>query len=204
MTERDTYRTIEKPSEEILYKEKHSKFFGYAFPVTSEDEVKAHIEALRKQHRGAVHFCYAWQMGTEKTSSRANDDGEPTNSAGMPILGQIQHFKVTNVLVVIVRFFGGIKLGVGGLMSAYKIAAQMALDASEIVEKTIETEFVVHFGYPDMNKVMRIVRERNLSILSQEMGMDCKMVLSSRRRDAAKVEEAFEPLYEVKLEKLAK
>ncbi len=138
MEQKDTYKTLAKPSEEILFKEKNSKFYGYAFPVTNEDEIKNHLETLRKQHHGAVHFCYAFQIGTNKIQYRANDDGEPSNSAGMPIYGQIQSFGLTNVLVVIVRFFGGVKLGVGGLISAYRTAAQMALEESEIIEKTID------------------------------------------------------------------
>ena len=132
----DSFKTIAFPSEEILFKEKNSKFFGYAFPITSESEIKSLIEPLRKKHFNAVHFCYAFQTGTESIYFRANDDGEPSNSAGMPIYGQIQSFLITNVLVVIVRFFGGTKLGVGGLISAYKTAAQMTLEASTIIEKT--------------------------------------------------------------------
>ena len=140
---KDTYNTIALPSPEILYKEKNSKFFGYAFPVTNEEEIKTHLEQLRKQHHGAVHFCYAYQLGTESFTFRANDDGEPSNSAGMPIYGQIQSFDVTNILVVVVRFFGGIKLGVGGLISAYRTAAQMALEEAEIIEKTIDIHFLI-------------------------------------------------------------
>ncbi|HQW69201.1 MAG TPA: YigZ family protein, partial [Flavobacterium sp.] len=158
----DTYKTIEKPSEEILFKEKNSKFYGYAFPVTSEEEIKNHLDSLRKQHHGAVHFCYAFQLGTDKIQYRANDDGEPSNSAGMPIYGQIQSFGITNVLVVVVRFFGGVKLGVGGLISAYRTAAQMALEESQIIEKTIDVSFEISFDYKNMNKVMRVIKEKNL------------------------------------------
>ena len=141
-TEKDTYKTIAVASEEVLFKEKNSKFFGYAFPVTSEEEVKKILEHLRKEHFSARHWCYAYQIGTEKIQYRANDDGEPNNSAGMPIYGQIQSFEVTNILVVVVRYFGGIKLGVGGLISAYKNTAQMALENSEIVERTIDKHFI--------------------------------------------------------------
>ena len=112
---KDTYRTITKPSEEVLFKDKNSKFFGYAFPVKNEEEIKEHLEDLRKKHHAARHWCYAWQLGKEEYRYRANDDGEPSNSAGMPIYGQIQSFDVTNVLIVVVRYFGGVKLGVGGL-----------------------------------------------------------------------------------------
>src|SRR5690606_12375814 len=151
----DTYKTIDQPSEEVLFKEKNSKFFGYAFPVHSENEVKEILEQLKKQHYTARHWCYAYQIGTKTKIYRANDDGEPNNSAGMPIYGQIQSFDVTNTLVVVVRYFGGVKLGVGGLVTAYKTTTQMALEAWEIVEKTIDTHCFIHFDYKDMNMVMR-------------------------------------------------
>ncbi len=131
----DTYKTIEFPSDEILFKEKNSKFFGYTFPITQEAEAKIVLENLRKKHFGAGHFCYAFQIGIEKKYFRVNDDGEPTNSAGMPIYGQIQSFELTNILIVVVRYFGGIKLGVSGLISAYKNVAQLAVEASNSVEK---------------------------------------------------------------------
>lgn len=169
----DTYQTIAGESEEVLFKEKGSKFFGYAFPIENEDEVKPIIENLRKLHPHAVHFCYAYQLGTApKISYRANDDGEPSNTAGAPIYGQIQSFGVTNVLIVVVRIFGGTKLGVGGLIAAYRTTAQMTLEVCEIVEKTIDVEFLISFDYKNMNKVMRVIKERKLEITSQEMEMD--------------------------------
>jgi len=198
----DTYKTLASPSEEVLYKEKNSKFFGYAFPVASDDEVKSHLETLRKNHHGAVHFCYAWQMGTDRVAFRANDDGEPGNSAGMPILGQIQSFKLTNVLVVVVRFFGGVKLGVGGLMSAYKTTAQLALEASEVIERTIDLEFSIRFDYKNLNKVMRIIKEKNLKIKSQQMELNCDIVIAVRRREAESVKEIFSSLFEIQISDL--
>ena len=197
--ENDLYKTIDFPSEEVLLKEKNSKFFGYAFPVTSEEDVKENLERLRKEHFSARHWCYAYQIGTEKIQYRANDDGEPNNSAGMPIYGQIQSFEVTNVLVVVVRYFGGVKLGVGGLISAYKIAAQMALENSEIVERTIDKHFVISFGYANMNKVMRIIKEKNLQIVSQKMEMDCEIEISIRKKNVQNLLDTFENLYEIKL-----
>ena len=197
--EKDTYKTIATASEEVLYKEKNSKFFGYAFPVTNEEEIKKIIERLRKEHFSARHWCYAYQLGTEKIQYRANDDGEPNNSAGMPIYGQIQSFEVTNVLVVVVRYFGGVKLGVGGLISAYKIAAQMALENSEIVERTIDKHFIISFGYANMNKVMRIIKEKNLQIVSQKMEMDCEIEITTRKKNVQNVLDTFENLYEIKL-----
>lgn len=196
---KDTYNTIAFPSPEILYKEKNSKFFGYAFPVTNEEEIKTHLEALRKQHHGAVHFCYAFQLGTETIYFRANDDGEPSNSAGMPIYGQIQSFGLTNILVVVVRFFGGIKLGVGGLISAYRTSAQMALAEAEIIEKTIDVAFEVSFDYKNMNKVMRVIKEKNLNIVSQEMNESCKIIISTRKKNAEMVFDIFKNLFEIEI-----
>ena len=197
--EKDTYKTIATASEEVLLKEKNSKFFGYAFPVNTEEEIKEILERLRKEHFSARHWCYAYQIGTEKIQYRANDDGEPNNSAGMPIYGQIQSFEVTNVLVVVVRYFGGVKLGVGGLISAYKITAQMALENSEIVERTIDKHFIISFGYANMNKVMRIIKEKNLQIVSQKMEMDCEIEISIRKKNVQNLLDTFENLYEIKL-----
>ncbi len=193
----DTYKTIAKPSEEILFKEKKSKFFGYAFPVENEEEVKDIIDALKKKHPGANHVCYAWQMGVEQPSYRANDDGEPNNSAGMPIYGQIQSFEVTNVLVAVARIFGGTKLGVGGLISAYRTGAQMALEASKIEERLIEDSFELSFEYSEMDKVMRILKQRQCNIVSQQMEMDCKIIVSIRKRDAKSLLKAFEGLHKI-------
>jgi len=194
---KDTYRTLDFPSEEILYKEKNSKFFGYAFPISSEDEAKTILESLRKQHSSAGHCCYAFQIGTDKIQFRANDDGEPSNSAGMPIYGQIQSFDVTNLLVAVVRYFGGVKLGVGGLISAYKISAQMALEASEIVEKTIDIHFIIKFDYKNMNKVMRVIKEKNLDIVSQKMEMSCEIEIKTRKKNAEMTFDIFSNLYEI-------
>ena len=198
-SENDTYKTISSASEEVLYKEKNSKFFGYAFPVSNEEEIKEHLDRLRKEHFSARHWCYAYQIGTEKIQYRANDDGEPNNSAGMPIYGQIQSFEVTNVMVVVVRYFGGVKLGVGGLISAYKTAAQMALENSEIVEQTINKFFTISFEYVHLNKVMRIIKEKNLQIVSQKMKMDCEIQISIRKKNVQNLLDTLENLYEIKL-----
>ena len=202
MNEKDTYKTILDPSPEILFKEKNSKFFGYSFPITSEEEVKPIIDNLRKQHFGAVHFCYAFQVGTDSILYRANDDGEPSNSAGMPIYGQIQSFDLTNVLVVVVRFFGGVKLGVGGLISAYRNAAQMALQESKIIEKTIDTHFLISFEYKNMNRVMRVIKEKNLTLISQKMEENCQIEISIRKSKSDAVFEILENLYEIEVKKI--
>jgi uncharacterized YigZ family protein len=199
---KDTYKTIANPSEEVLFKEKSSKFFGYAFPVSSQEEIKMYLEYLKKQHFGAVHFCYAYQIGTEKIEFRANDDGEPSNSAGMPIYGQIQSFELTNILIVVVRFFGGTKLGVGGLVSAYKTTAQMALEAASIIEKTIDVSFKITFDYKNINKVMRIIKEKKLNVISQKMELNCEIEISTRKKNAEEISDIFETLFEVFLIKL--
>ena len=206
----DTYQTIASESEEVLFKEKGSKFFGYAFPLENEDEVKPIIETLKKQHPHAVHYCYAYQLGTApKISYRANDDGEPGNTAGAPIYGQIQSFGLTNVLVVVVRFFGGTKLGVGGLIAAYKTTAQMAIEVSEIVEKTIDVHFLISFDYKNMNKVMRVIKEKKLDIISQEMEIDensglpiGKIVTKTRKKNAEIIFDIFDLMFEIDIKML--
>ena len=197
---KDTYKTLSCPSEEILFKEKNSKFFAYAYPILSEEEVNNHLEFLKKQHHSARHWCYAYQIGTEKITFRANDDGEPSNSAGMPIYGQIQSFELTNVLIVVVRYFGGIKLGVGGLISSYKIAAQMALEQAEIIEKTIDVHFLIVFDYKNMNKVMRVIKEKNLSIIAQKMEMNCKIEIATRKKNANMIYDIFSSMFEIEIQ----
>jgi uncharacterized YigZ family protein len=199
---KDTFKTIASPSTEILFKEKNSKFFGYAFPVTTEDEIKSILDKLRKKHFGAGHFCYAFQLGTETLFLRINDDGEPNNSAGMPIYGQIQSFGLTNILVVVVRFFGGVKLGIGGLISAYKTAAQMALEESIILEKTIDVHFQISFDYKNMNKVMRIIKEKNLEIISQQMKESCQIIIATRKKNAEIILDIFFNLFEIEIKKI--
>jgi uncharacterized YigZ family protein len=202
MDQKDTFKTISKPSEETLLKEKGSKFFGYSFPVETEEMAMVCLEGVREKHKNARHFCYAYQLGTDQIYFRANDDGEPSNSAGMPIYGQIQSFELTNVLVVVVRYFGGTKLGVGGLISAYKNSAKLSLEISEIVEKTIDSICEIGFEYKDMNKVMRIIKEKNFNIVEQQLELNCKIVVSVRKSLEKILESAFESLYEVKVKKV--
>ena len=199
---KDTYKTIAFPSSEILLKEKSSKFFGYAFPIESESAVKPIIESLRKQHPHAVHYCYAYQIGAEKIIYRTNDDGEPSNSAGAPIYGQIQSFSLTNILVVVVRIFGGIKLGVGGLITAYKTAAQMTLESSEIIEKTIDIHYLVSFDYKSINKVMRVIKEKNVEIVNQQMEMSCEIEIVTRKKNAEMIFDIFNSIFEIEIKPL--
>jgi uncharacterized YigZ family protein len=198
----DTYKTITKPSKEILFKDKNSKFFGYAFPVKSEEDIKSKIENLKKQHHSARHWCYAYQIGTEDFSYRANDDGEPNNSAGMPIYGQIQSFEVTNILIVVIRYFGGVKLGVGGLINAYKTAAQLALENSKIIKKTINLDYLIKFDYKNMNKVMRIIKEKQLKIVNQKLELNCEIHISVRKKDSQSTFKIFKNLFEIEIESL--
>ncbi|WP_349663939.1 YigZ family protein [Cellulophaga lytica] len=197
--EKDTYLTIDKPSPEILYKDRKSKFFGYVFPITTEDDVKPIIEKLKKQHHTANHVCYAWQLGTDTIRYRANDDGEPNNSAGLPIYGQIQAYDLTNVLVAVARIFGGTKLGVGGLISAYKTAAQIALDEAEIKKKIITKLYTLTFDYKDTNSVMRVIKQKKLDIVSQKLEANCTYVISVRKTKANEIFTIFNTMQYIKI-----
>ena len=198
----DFYKTITKPSVETLFKDRNSKFCGYAFPVKSEEAVKIFLEFLRKKHYSARHFCYAWQLGVESFRYRANDDGEPSNSAGMPIYGQIQSFELTNILVVSVRYFGGTKLGVSGLINAYRSSARLALESSIIEEKTIDIFFQLNFEYDLMSKVLRIIKENSILIQEQELEMNCELIIAVRKSNANKIFKIFEAFYKVQIKSL--
>lgn len=180
MTVEDTYKTILEPSEGI-FTEKRSKFIALAFPVRTLDEIKTLLDAHQKKYYDARHVCYAYMLGSERTNFRANDNGEPSGTAGKPILGQINSNELTDILVIVVRYFGGIKLGTGGLVVAYKAAAAEAIAAAAIIEKTVDEDVTVLFEYPFMNDVMRIVKEEEPEILDQSYDMDCSMTLRIRR-----------------------
>ncbi|MCH2032944.1 MAG: YigZ family protein [Tenacibaculum sp.] len=202
MEEKDTYKTLVNPSEETLFKDRNSKFFGYAFPVSTEDDIKNCLDELKKKHPNAGHHCYAWQLGTEKIRFRANDDGEPSNSAGQPIYGQIQAFDITNVLIVSVRYFGGTKLGVGGLINAYRTSAKMALEESDIVEKTIDVHFKITFGYDMMNKVQQVIKKNQLDILNQKLELNCEYIISVRKNESSAIFELFTNMFKVEIEEI--
>ncbi|TPE44616.1 IMPACT family protein [Pontibacter mangrovi] len=176
----DTYRTIEAPAEG-LYKEKGSKFIALAYPVYSEEEVKEVLAELRKKYYDARHHCYAYILGADQSRYRANDDGEPNHSAGDPILGQIRSAGLSNVLVVVVRYFGGTKLGVSGLINAYKVSTAEALAAAVVVEKHETALLQAHYAYPQMNDVMSLVKEHDLSVRDQQFELDCRLTLEVRR-----------------------
>ena len=176
----DTYKTILSRSESI-YTEKRSKFIAIALPVRTLSEVKDYLEEYQKKYYDARHVCYAYMLGAERKEFRANDNGEPSGTAGKPILGQINSKELTDVLVIVVRYFGGIKLGTSGLIVAYRTAAAQALEEAEVIEKTVDEEVTVIFEYPFMNDVMRIVKEEEPEILEQTYDMDCLMRLRIRK-----------------------
>lgn len=177
----DTYRTIEAPAEG-LYKEKGSKFIALAYPVFTEDEVKEVLAELRKKYYDARHHCYAYTLGADKSRYRANDDGEPNHSAGDPILGQIRSADLSNVLVVVIRYFGGTKLGVSGLINAYRTATADAIAHASIIEQYETTLLQAHYAYPQMNDVMSLVKDYDLQVRDQQFELDCKLTLEVRRK----------------------
>ncbi len=176
----DTFRTITSTSEGI-YTEKRSKFLAFAIPVESVDEVKDIVAEYQKKYYDARHVCYAYMLGAERTEFRANDNGEPSGTAGKPILGQINSNELTNILIIVVRYFGGIKLGTSGLIVAYRLAAAEAIAATEVIEKTVDEDISFIFEYPFMNDVMRIVKEENPQIIAQGYDTDCTMTLRIRK-----------------------
>ena len=179
----DTYKTIIAPTEGI-YKEKGSKFLSFAIPVSSADEVKEIVKNYRKEYYDSRHVCYAYMLGADRKEFRANDDGEPSGTAGRPILGQINSRELTDILVIVVRYFGGILLGTGGLVVAYKEATTDALDQAEVIEKTVDETISIVFDYVLMNEVMRIIKDTNAQISSQNFEDQCAMQLSIRKQDA--------------------
>ncbi len=176
----DTYRTI-KAASEGAYSEKRSKFLAFAMPVRSVEDVKQIVAEYQKKYYDARHVCYAYMLGAERKEFRANDNGEPSGTAGKPILGQINSNELTDILIVVVRYFGGVKLGTSGLILAYRLAAAEAIAAAEIVEKTVDEEVTFHFEYPFMNDVMRIVKEEEPQIVVQDFDNDCTMTLRIRK-----------------------
>ncbi|MBR4381103.1 MAG: YigZ family protein [Bacteroidaceae bacterium] len=176
----DTYKTISKQAEGT-YTEKRSKFLAFAIPVRTHDEIKEQLKFYEKKYYDARHVCYAYMLGHERNDFRANDNGEPSGTAGRPILGQINSFGLTDILIVVVRYFGGIKLGTSGLIVAYKAAAQEALSSAVIIEKTVDADISCNFEYPFLNDVMRIVKEESPEIISQDFDNDCRMTLRIRK-----------------------
>lgn len=186
----DTYRTLKSTSEGV-YKEKGSKFLAFAFPVNIEDEIKARLDEIRKEYYDARHHCYAWVLGADKSRYRANDDGEPSNSAGKPILGKLQSHDLSQVLIIVVRYFGGVKLGVGGLINAYRSAADDAIQNGVIVQRRMKTFFEIHFGYDAMNDVMTLIKSKKIEQLSYQFELNCKIKLAVPQSEFQPIKEDF-------------
>lgn len=186
----DIYRTISNPSEGI-FKDKGSKFISYAYPVTTETEIREILQTIKKEHHSARHHCYAWRLGYEKLLFRANDDGEPSSTSGKPILGQIQFFDLTDILIIVVRYFGGTLLGVSGLINAYRNAALDAITQADIVEKVVEKRLKIEFDYGVMNEVMKIFKDEKLPQVNPLFDLRCQINTSVRLTDFDRIEKEF-------------
>ncbi len=197
----DEYKTIAAPVQAAL-RERSSKFLAYAYPVASEEEAKGYLDVLRKKHYDATHCCYAWRFGPKGEAWRANDDGEPNGTAGRPILGQMLSVEVTDCMIVVVRYFGGTKLGVPGLIAAYKDAATEVLSASEIVVRTVDAAFEIEFRYEALNDVMRVVKEMEPKVEAQNFDNECRMSLSIRQGRATELTGRLEKIEGLKIAKL--
>lgn len=195
----DTYRTIASPAQG-LYKEKGSKFLAFAFPVSSVDEVKGHLDRLRKDYYDARHHCYAYILGPAKDSYRLNDDGEPSGTGGRPIHGQLLSLDLTDTLVVVVRYFGGILLGASGLANAYKTAARDALENASVIEKTVDIVYRLRFEYVLLNSVMRVVKDFGLTVRSQDFNLDCSLVVVVRQSESVRLYDTLVKLRGVSVE----
>ena len=195
----DTYLTIEKKSE-IIFKDKGSKFLAFAFPVENDAQIKEALLQLKKEHPSANHHCYAYRLGSDKLNFRANDDGEPNNTAGKPILGQIQSNDLTNVLIVVVRYFGGTLLGVSGLINAYKSSAAEVIKECNITEKFISFNYMINFPFEHLNDVMKLLKQTDCKIISQQFDNDCEISFSIRKANAEASEEKLKKLNGLKLE----
>lgn len=197
----DTFKTIEEKAEG-LYKEKGSKFIAYAYPIVAEEEAKEIVQGLKKEFYDARHHCYAYRIGPKGESFRMNDDGEPSSTAGRPIYGQLLSFDVTNILVVVIRYFGGTKLGVSGLINAYQAATSDALQNSTIVEKTVDITYEAQFGYPMLNEVMKVIKDEQPNIEHQEFDNCCTIRLSIRKSRAEILEGKLKNIEGLSLETL--
>ena len=195
----DTYKTIAEPADGT-YSEKRSKFLAFAIPVRTQEEVKEWVKEYQKKYYDARHACYAYMLGYERKDFRANDNGEPSGTAGKPILGQINSNELTDILIIVVRYFGGIKLGTSGLIGAYKTAAAEAIANSTIIEKTVDDDITVYFEYPFLNDVMRIVKEEEPQVIDQVFEMDCKMTLRIRRSKLDRLRSRIEKVETARIE----
>ncbi len=197
----DKYKEVKNHSTGI-YKEKGSKFIAYSYPVYSEDQVKEKLEEVRKLEYSARHYCYAYILNPDKSSQRANDDGEPSSTAGKPILGQILSNDLTNILIIVVRYFGGVKLGVPGLIRSYRTAAADTIANSTLITKTIKEQYVVSFKYPQMNDVMRLIKEFDLEVVNTDFQIDCKLIFAVPKSKENDILNTFKKKHELTIEYL--
>ena len=197
----DTYKTIAAPSQGYFI-DKRSKFYAFAYPVGTEDEIKEHLSALKKQYHDARHHVYAWILGADKTHYRTNDDGEPSGSSAKPIYGQLLANDLTNIVIFVVRYFGGVKLGVPGLINAYRTAAQDAIQNAEIIEKAVETCFELRYDYLLMNEVMKILKEEPVTIIEQTFDNQCRILFRTRRCHSDKIKKRLEQVLGLMVDKI--
>lgn len=193
MEKNDIYKTISKTSDGS-FKDRGSKFIAYAFPVSSVEEIKQRQDEVRNMHHDARHHCYAYRLGLNGEDYRINDDGEPSSSAGKPIHGQLLSYQITNVLVIVVRYFGGTKLGVPGLINAYRSSTKEALESNKIITKTLNDFYEIKYNYPIMNDVMKIIKDEKLNQISTCFELDCKIEFSVRQSDSERISEKFKKL----------
>lgn len=197
----DSYKTIEAPAEGI-FRDRGSKFIGYAYPIQSEEDIKSIVQNLKAEHPKARHHCWAMRLSSDRSVFRINDDGEPSGTAGRPILNTLLSHDLTQILIVVVRYFGGTLLGVPGLINAYKTAAAEAILAANIIEKTINDHYQLVFGYLQLNEVMKLIKDKQLKIISQEMNNDCEMVVEIRQAEVNQLIGQFEKIPNLKLKYL--
>lgn len=196
--ENDVYKTITKPAEGV-FKDKGSKFYAFAQPLTDEEQFKTWLEEIRKKYHDARHHCYAYAIGFDRELMRMNDDGEPSGTAGKPIYGQILSYEITNIGIIVIRYFGGTKLGVRGLINAYKFAAADALDNATIVTRKLKDVYQLHYDYPMMNKVMYLMKEENLEQLDTKFEVDCRLTFAVRKADSKRIYDLFSRMHPLKI-----
>ena len=199
---KDKYKTIATTSQG-LYKEKGSKFLSFVFPVRSEEEIKTIQQKLRKEYYDARHHVFAWRIGIKEDNYRASDDGEPANSSGPPILGQIRSYELSDILIVVIRYFGGTKLGIPGLINAYKTAAKEAIDNNKIIDRIIKNRYKISFAYEDMNIVMRKLKEENLEQINPKFELRCELNIDVRLKDSERIEQIFKQIPKIKIQKIS-
>jgi len=197
----DFYKTIEQPAV-AEYKDRGSKFTAYAYPVETAEDFKKHLQQLKKEHPKAVHHCFAYRLGADGNKFRVSDDGEPSGTAGKPILGQIDNKELINIAVIVVRYFGGTLLGVPGLINAYKTVASLALQVTPVVTKPVEIKYLVHFDYTRMNELMLVIKQYNCTIIAQEMQLFCNITAGIPRNRLTEVLYKLKELQHIEFKKL--